>query len=1152
VNPEHESKLRTAVNEDAAATLEPSPVPGTRPIQPTAFPVPGWERYEGVRFLGQGGMGQVFLAQDLRLRRNVALKFVRNDDEELFRRSLSEARAQARVEHERVCQVYEVGEVNGRPYIAMQFIDGQPLHLLVKQLTVEQKALVLRDAAEGVHAAHRAGLIHRDIKPSNILVERTEDGRLKPYVMDFGLARDWSELSSTATGSVLGTPHYMAPEQARGEVARLDRRADVYSLGATLYYLLTGQLPIPGANGLEVLSHIPSVEPHPPRAWDPDIPVDLEAIVLKCLEKDRSARYDSARALIEELDRFLAGEPVRARPMSLGSRLRRKARKHRLVVGVATLALVAVALALGWAGITYRQSSRRTQLVRSFTEQVDHLEAMARYSGLSRLHDTRADRQEIRAAMAALEMEIREAGALAIGPGHDALGRGYLALGDKATALEHLEAAWKNGFREPRTAWSLALALGQLYQEELLEAQRLRGPEQREARVRELQRRYREPALEYLRQSQGANVPSAEYVAALIAFHEDRLDDALARLDAMGPPRPWFHEALQLRGDILHARATRRWNQGELEGARADFEAGRRAYTAAIGVAESIPGLYLALGELEYDVLLMELYSQGEVLPPYTRGTEAVGRALQAAPDSPEARRLEARLHRRRAEDLVHHGAQAEQLLQRAVEAARAALSLAPTWSPARLELGRCLWLWGQYLQQRNQDPREQLRQAVEQFEHIPSEDRSYEFHVYLGLIFRSWADYEQHIGVDPLPHLDQATQAYLTAVRLDERLPDAWINLGSTYFQRASHPRGPAPDKDLEQARAALDKARTLNPGHVATYFFSAQVDELSARRRRERGEDGKPELARALERYRQGSAINPRLPQLLNGAGLVLIEQAKGAWEWGGDPFPLLEEARTTFEQAIAAAPRQGFAHHNISEALLHRARYQRARGESSIPSLRAAVASSRKALELIPDYSQPWTNLGRAHALLALCELDQRRDPRPSLTEAAEALRQALARNASDAEAWQYLGETRELQALWRARQGRSPSEDFEESSQAFQKSLELAPERQEARIAAGGFCARWAAWKKARGEDPVPLLERGLEQVQAVLIARPRWPEARLLRSYLLLQRAEAASHSEERDVWRRQAMEERSAALAANPHLELVGLARPHGDGPIHP
>jgi predicted Ser/Thr protein kinase len=1051
---------------DGPSTLQRSPALAQPPPETPGFPVPGWERYQAVRFLGQGGMGQVFLAQDLRLRRPVALKFVRGDDAGLVQRLLSEARAQARVEHERVCQVYEVGEAQGRPFIAMQYVEGLPLHQLASQLTVEQKALVLRDAAEGVHAAHRAGLIHRDIKPSNILVERTEDGRLKPFVMDFGLARDWREDGATATGSVLGTPQYMAPEQARGEVSRLDRRADVYSLGATLYHLLTGQPPIPGANALEVLNHIASVEPRPPRAVEPHIPADLEAIVLKCLEKNRSARYDSARALAEDLDRFLCGEPVQARPTGLGYRLRKKARKHWLLVSVATVALLAVALALGWAAYTRREAAGRERLARQFTERVEHIEALARYSGLLRLHDTRPDREVLRARMGELEAEIHEAGELAVGPGHYALGRGALALGDEKAALQHLEAAWHRGFREPRVAWALALVMGHLYQDQLREAERLRSPALREARTRELQRRYRDPALSWLRQSGGANVPSTEYVAALLAFYEERFDEALAHLEGVKNHLPWFHEAPLLRADILQTRATRRWNQGDRQGALADFEAGRRAYAAAAAIAESVPGIHLSLGELEYAALLLELYGQGELLPPFTRSQEAVSRALQAAPDSTEARLLEARLHRRFAEDRVNHGVDAEQPLQKALAAAQAALSLAPEWSRARLELGRCFWLWGQSRQQRNQDPREQLRQAVEHFEQIRQEDRDYEYSNHLGLIFGIWADYEKNVGADPLPHLGKAVEAYLTATGLDEHLPDAWINLGSSYFTRAALPGNPEAEADLERARGALDKARTLNPQHIVPYFFAAQVHELAAQRRRARGEDARPDLTRALELYRQGLAINPRFPQFLNGAGLILIEQAKESWDRSGDPFPLLEEARATFELAIAAAPQQGFGYHNVSEALLQRAVYERSRGVDSGPSLRAAMEASQKALERIPDFSQPWTNLGRAHVLLAASELD----PRPSLTRASEALQNALTRNASDAEAWQWLGETRALKARWQARQGKARSEDFEEAAHAFQKSLELAPERQEARVAFDHFSQEWASWKKAAATNP----------------------------------------------------------------------------------
>jgi hypothetical protein len=299
------------------------------------FPVPSWDRYRPIRLLGEGGMGRVYLARDLRLGRNVAIKFVRGDDPDMSRRIVGEARAQARVNDPHVCRVYEVDEVDGRVYIAMQFVDGVALPELVGALTYEQKALVMRGAALGVHEAHRVGLIHRDLKPTNIMVERDPDGTLRPFVMDFGIARDWS-VSDTATGTVLGTPQFMAPEQARGEVKQLDRRADVYSLGATLYAFLVGRAPIEGENPLVILNRI-SIDNAPRlRTIDPDVPPDLEAIAVKCLEKDRAARYESARALADDLGRFLDGQPVEARVnASLGYRLRRGARRHWRALAVA-------------------------------------------------------------------------------------------------------------------------------------------------------------------------------------------------------------------------------------------------------------------------------------------------------------------------------------------------------------------------------------------------------------------------------------------------------------------------------------------------------------------------------------------------------------------------------------------------------------------------------------------------------------------------------------------------------------------------------------------------------------------------------------------------------------------------------------------------
>ncbi|MBI2839070.1 MAG: tetratricopeptide repeat protein [Acidobacteria bacterium] len=257
-------------------------------------------RYQIESMLGSGGMGRVYKAFDPSLNRHVAIKVLRELDPELCERFALEARSQARVEHEFVLKVYEVGEEKGRPFIAMQFIGGGTLGACSSTMRVEERLNVMRKVAEGVHAAHKVGLIHRDLKPGNILVERTDDGEWKPYVTDFGLAREQFTRGITATGIVVGTLEYMSPEQARGETEQLDRRSDVYSLGATLFEMLAGRPPFKESSIIVMMRLVIEEDPPLLRSLNPRTPVDLETIIAKCLEKEPQRRYESARALAED------------------------------------------------------------------------------------------------------------------------------------------------------------------------------------------------------------------------------------------------------------------------------------------------------------------------------------------------------------------------------------------------------------------------------------------------------------------------------------------------------------------------------------------------------------------------------------------------------------------------------------------------------------------------------------------------------------------------------------------------------------------------------------------------------------------------------------------------------------------------------------
>ncbi|HJV88890.1 MAG TPA: protein kinase [Holophagaceae bacterium] len=1116
---------------DKAAKLSPGPhriVMKPRTTDP-GFPVEDWDRYAFVRFLGQGGMGRVYLARDKRLGREVAIKFVRVDDDRFVDRFMAEARTQARVDHPHVCKVFEVGEVEGKVFIAMQHIKGLPLDTAALQLTLEQKVMVIRDAALGVHEAHRAGIIHRDLKPSNILVEEDEDGTDHAYVMDFGLAHEWNT-EATETGSVLGTPAYMSPEQARGEVSRLDRRSDIYSLGATLYAVITGQPPVEGANPLEILSAVSSSDPKPFRALRLDIPKDLEAITLKCLEKDRGRRYDSAKALAEDLDRFLAGDPVEARPTGFWYRAQRKARKHKQLTAVAAAAFVLVAAAGGMALKARRDADRREVLARRFTEAMARIESLARYSALSPPHDIRPDLQSVRDQMARLRTDMASAGALADGPGHYALGWGYWTLDDGEQAREHLQMAWDAGYREPRVAYALSLALGQQYREKLLEAQRITAPTQREARLKEVNAAYRDPALGYLRRAQGSDVPSPAFLEAQMAFFEGRLDEALLRLQTLGATQPWFYEAPQLRGSLLQARAWEKWNHGDREGAHADFEAGRTALAQAGRVARSAPSVHAALGELELNVLFMEKFGGGKVLEAFQRGEAPTREALALQPDHVPSLILQAALLGNLGDFKASHGEDSEPLVREAVAAAERAVAAGPMRADARMALGRACYLLGDARSNRNLDPTEALSRSLQAFESLSESKRDYTVWNHLGLIHQTWASFDTQHGREPDPHLGQAIAAFEQATRLAPQLLPARINLGTCLLQRARRPFAPQPEADLQAAEQVLQEARTLNPKHFVPYFVLGQVRYAQGLRALVRGGDAESRFRDSVALNEQGLQINASVPNFHWAIGLNQLERAREAWETGRDPGPLFEAAQQAFERALAVAPNQANGHLNLGSMLLKRARWM-AR-PMDLPAARRAL---ERALALAPGFRDALINLGRLHAVGAELALARGADPSAEFPAGEARLAQALKLDPASWEAWQSLGELRMAQAVALAAQGQEPGTAFAAAREALQRAQSLDPGAQETPLALAHLAWHQATWERGQGRPPGPYLEEALRLTAGLLKVRPHWAEALALDAGLALLVAEGAPASE-RAARKEKAVAELTTALELNPHL----------------
>jgi serine/threonine-protein kinase len=360
--------------------------------------VPG---YEVLGELGRGGMGVVYLARHTALDRRVALKMTLAGlaNEQQRKRFRTEAAAVARLQHPNVVQVFEVGEADGRPYCALELVDGGNLaeQLDGRPRPPRAAAELVAALADAIQAAHVRGIIHRDLKPANVLL--TRDGR--PKVTDFGLAKRLDEaLGLTRTGVVVGTPQYMAPEQAGGENSAVGAATDIHALGAILYELLTGRPPFRGPTTMETLLQVRAHEPVPPRQLEPGVPRDLDIICMTCLRKDPARRYATAAELAADLRRFLAGEPVRARRAPPWERVVKWARRRPAVALLLALCVVWT-LAMVLLGIEY------TARLRAERDEADRQRQRAEAQEVdARIERDRMDR--LRQTAAAQEAEGRK------------------------------------------------------------------------------------------------------------------------------------------------------------------------------------------------------------------------------------------------------------------------------------------------------------------------------------------------------------------------------------------------------------------------------------------------------------------------------------------------------------------------------------------------------------------------------------------------------------------------------------------------------------------------------------------------------------------------------------------------------------------------